>query len=1172
MRRRPSADDDANGPRTTATAAAKADDAPEKAERSAGVVMVLKEGSARAAGRPPPLKAHGRKTSREVGREQHATGEKAAVWPQTLDPAVEQSALDGRANGKETAETMAERHNLQRGRLRGPWSCSLLTLATTACSIILLATIVRSYLTLQMDPKGCAMSRMRPAFAPFSDFDTEHTRFASKYSLYLYREGGVDEDTRVKGIPVLFIPGNAGSYKQVRPIAAEAANYFQYVLRQDTAAVGNGKRPLDFFTVDFNEELSAFHGQTLLDQAEYLNEAIAYILALYHNPHRSLREPGLPDPKSVIILGHSMGGVVARTMLRMPNYQEHTINTIITLSAPHARAPISFDAEMVATYNDINTFWRQSYSTVDPRTNPLADVTLVSVAGGGLDTMIPSEYSSLTSLVPDTHGFTVFTSAIPHVWTGLDHLAIMWCDQFRKALVRAIFDVADVRRPSQTLAQSERIEALRKRLLTGMESVVEKATLEHEPITFLTLEHSSTAIMSHGERLTLRSIGASGKTQAHLMPIPAQPFIGGSKFTLLTDQALDTGASNGTFTTLLCSMFPPSSGSSGMTFAIDMDIDSFNSAGSTRLACKNAAADVSFLPASTNESVNAFDDAPPFSYLQYDVEDLHEYQFVAIVEQASEPVQGWLLAEFSSGVDSAIKISKGHHQLLLNGLRRKLPANRPMMTELKIPEVHSTLFAYKLRVNRQVCGSEKDELFAPLLRQYIQEPYESKYFVNTKGGNINVHGISPYMPPPLSGKGASEGLSLQLWTDPTCNSTVKVRLSVDIVGSAGKLVMRYRTVFASFPLLVVAVVLRKQFKVYDATGVFISFSHSMDQCIRTSLPAIVTALTFLAVALSKATQGPWARKWLGRSTTEAIDFTVNDFMLGTSDPFFWFLVPLFGLISVGICIAANYLVLTLTHLFALAHGLLRSRTIGLSSEDTRKAAAATATTSFAPSTTYQRMITTGILLLMILTIVPYQFAYIVLCLVQLSTSTKALRAALDDRSDPSYNFYNYAHSLLVLLLWILPINMPVLVVWIHNLAVHWLTPFSTHHNLLSVLPYILLVEMLSTGAMVPRLTGRIRYTTNLALFTFALYAAVYGVTYAYRLHHMVNALCAWLFLVHLSASNGNGNGNGGGPVTLVANLVGQYLPSRSSRSSRSSSSSSVSAGSAMGGRNVKKRP
>lgn len=41
------------------------------------------------------------------------------------------------------------------------------------------------------------MSYMRPSFAKLSDFDTEHTRFASKYSVYLYREGMVDEDTKV---------------------------------------------------------------------------------------------------------------------------------------------------------------------------------------------------------------------------------------------------------------------------------------------------------------------------------------------------------------------------------------------------------------------------------------------------------------------------------------------------------------------------------------------------------------------------------------------------------------------------------------------------------------------------------------------------------------------------------------------------------------------------------------------------------------------------------------------------------------------------------------------------------------------------------------------------------------------------------------------------------------
>ncbi|KAF2479566.1 PGAP1-like protein-domain-containing protein [Neohortaea acidophila] len=1063
-----------------------------------------------------------RKTAREPRRS--TNHDRRTSWPQTpaSPPALAKTPLDPLSQSKENKQNGTEQ---QRSHMRSAWRCSLLTLATSACSILLLLTIVHSFLHRQQDPKGCAMSYMSPMFTRFTDFDTEHTRFASKYSLYLYREGGVHEDNRLKGIPVLFIPGNAGSYKQMRPIAAEAAHYFHDVLRHDAAALHNGKRPLDFFTVDFHEELTAFHGQTLLDQAEYLNEAIAYILALYLNSDRSLREPGLPEPKSVIILGHSMGGVVARTMLHMPNYQLNTINTIITLSAPHARAPISFDADMVSTYHEINTFWRDSFSAISPARNPLADVTLVSVAGGGLDTMIPSEYSSITSLVPDTHGFTVFTSSIPNVWTGMDHLAIMWCDQFRKALVKALFDVVDVRRPAQTGAQPDRVAALRRRLLTGMERVVDQTALHQDPTLFLTLEHSFTTMMAHGERLQLRSIGEAGLTRAHVMPVPSQLSAEGGKFTLLTDQTLGVGNDDAPISVFLCSVSPPPSGASILTFAMNHDTEG-GGVGSTRLACKNAAADVSLLPASTNESTNAFGPAKPFSYLQYNVADLSDTQFVAVVENASEPLPGWLIAEFTTASDSTITISKGHHQILMNGLRRKLPADRPMMMEVKIPEVHATLFAYRFEIERRQC--RHSESFAPLLRQYIQEPYESKYFVNARAGNINVHGISPYMPPPLSGGGASEGLSLQFWTDPACNSTMRISIHVDVLGSAGKLVMRYRAVFAAFPVLVVAIVLRKQFKVYDTTGVFMSFSHSMDQCLRTSLPTIFTALTFLGVAFSKASKGPWTANWLNSATSStaehAIDFTTNDLLLGNSDPFFWFLVPLFGLISVGICIAVNYIALTLLHLFAIAYSLIHRWTSR--SDDPRKPA----TTNFASSTTQQRFMTIGVLLLLVSTIIPYQWAYLVLCFVQIITCTRALRTARETQSGHNSNFYNYTHAMLVVMLWILPLNMPVLIVWIHNLAVHWFSPFSTHHNLVCILPYILLVETMSMGNMVPRLTSRARYLTNTLIFGLALYAAIYGVTYAYRLHYLVNALCAWLSLIHLS----------NGPLSLAR--LSQYLP------------------------------
>jgi hypothetical protein len=80
---------------------------------------------------------------------------------------------------------------------QSPWTISLWTLFTSLAGIALLISIIYSSANLQSDPKGCRMSWMSPSFVPFTDFDTEHTRFASKYSLYLYREQGIDHGPKV---------------------------------------------------------------------------------------------------------------------------------------------------------------------------------------------------------------------------------------------------------------------------------------------------------------------------------------------------------------------------------------------------------------------------------------------------------------------------------------------------------------------------------------------------------------------------------------------------------------------------------------------------------------------------------------------------------------------------------------------------------------------------------------------------------------------------------------------------------------------------------------------------------------------------------------------------------------------------------------------------------------
>lgn len=191
--------------------------------------------------------------------------------------------------------------------------------------------------------------------------------------------------------------------------------------------------------------------------------------------------------------------------------------------------------------------------------------------------------------------------------------------------------------------------------------------------------------------------------------------------------------------------------------------------------------------------------------------------------------------------------------------------------------------------------------------------------------------------------------------------------------------------------------------------------------------------------------------------------------------------------------------------------------------------------TFAPVSFRKRFTTTIILLLLASTVIPYQFEFVVLCIVHFYTCFRSLVLAREtvssehsfsaeertsltflQKHEVNLNRYNYVHSIFILMLWILPINLPILIVWARNLAVHWLTPFTSYNNVLSILPFVLLVETLSAGKMVPRVTTSSRHVTNILLFCLALYAAVYGVTYAYRLHTIVNIFCAWLGVVHMS--------------------------------------------------------
>ena len=242
----------------------------------------------------------------------------------------------------------------------------------------------------------------------------------------------------------------------------------------------------------------------------------------------------------------------------MPNYQSNSINTIITMSAPHARPPVSFDAEIVRTYKQINDYWREAYSQKWANNNPLWHVTLISIAGRRTGHLLCHQTMPVWSPWCQIRMASRFSPRRCQMcgpgWTTKQSSG---CDQFRKVVVRSLYDIIDVNRPAQTKPRADRMRThFKKWYLTGMETVAEKTLSQKEPTTLLTLEDNSNSIIAQGERLTLRKFGQSHKPRAHLLPIPPQGSPGGKRFTLLTDQKLDKPGDSGKLEVLFCSVFP----------------------------------------------------------------------------------------------------------------------------------------------------------------------------------------------------------------------------------------------------------------------------------------------------------------------------------------------------------------------------------------------------------------------------------------------------------------------------------------------------------------------------------------------------------------------------------------------------------------------------------------
>ncbi|MBW0462937.1 hypothetical protein O181_002652 [Austropuccinia psidii MF-1] len=949
---------------------------------------------------------------------------------------------------------------------------------------------------------SCRMSWMSPSYIQLQSINSP---FNKTYSSYLYREHGWQLNHQPTGSPVLFIPGNAGSSRQVRSFGAAAATLYYQSPSQPHPSFSERLHPgLDFFTIDFNDQLSAFHGQTLIHQAEYANDVIQFILSTYQHS-RSLFNPHLPIPSSVLIIGHSMGGLVARQMLMLPNYLNGTINTIISISSPHAIPPIPLERQIEAVYDQINSFWRHSY-TFESVNHALEDLLLISISGGTSDTTIASDSSSLLSLAPDSHGLTVFTTTIPGVWSPMDHLAILWCDQLRRVLVKALLEVTDPRLSKQVRSVEDRLSLFESHLIHG--HGIEPFQNDNRNLQrFLALSPDPGPYTIHSDysslRLTSSNLTQMGSLHTHIIPIPTEHGLNAYReFTLLStlivNDRLNLLVCKGTFPTQLLS----SCQSVSRNYSSLLPRSQF------------------VLPPARELGPDDQPDPPSvLNYIRVPPSDISNYDFIAIqifnpsasstfiVELDSE----FLICEFRNLLTSVTTVTSLFFTLCTSGFSlRNFPQSPGLVSELKLPNFSSSLLAFKIILQR---GSECNRrgLFAPMMRQHNPILGESKFHPNIHSAVLYTHFSTAYTPFRKMSKKENEnrGLLLTFWVDPNAcdgqntNRSMKINLRLDWYESTRKVILRYRTSLIALPTGIIAMVLAIQLHAYQTSRQFIPFGSALSlwvkrYCLKNlCLIGVLQSIQSLVLSMLQSVSH---QSDLGFSLVYPSSL-VSDLLLGTDHLLFVLLVWLMVFVAIGWTVLMHIVLDVLLRFLIQVWITVRPASpsphqayyLGDSSQPV-----------------VNRM--TGFLIFLgTLTVLftPYQFTFIVLLIMQLIATLQALESdirmrALDHNKGANRNvWYHYDYTILLLMICLLPCCLPIVLVWLRNLTGGWYQPFPEGRNVFRIIGFLLWTRwvrqtsMLSKGERFYKKPKYIQFTQRLFNMT-GMMMMLYGIRHTYK--------------------------------------------------------------------------
>ncbi|KAJ2849407.1 GPI inositol deacylase [Coemansia brasiliensis] len=949
-----------------------------------------------------------------------------------------------------------------------------------------------SYFAGQTDRPNCAMSYSRPQYIEQTEFGRSWTRYSAKYKLFLYREGGYDVHDTANRIPVLFVPGNAGSHKQVRSIASATATAFVEMLGKSPELLDKGCIGYDFFTLGLNEELTALHGYSIVEQADFVNDAIRYILAQYPRArarHRlSSQTTEFALPESVIVIGHSMGGVVARTAFMLPNHIPGSVQALFTLSTPHNNPTASLEWHVEQIYSQVNHFWRHGFHN-----GTLNNVSLVSIAGGNLDSMINSDYTYVGHLAPPRNALSVLSSGINDVWLSQDHQSILWCAQMARKFALLLMHIMDARQPSQLVPLDQRMDIMRRQLYPAID-YKQADHIPYERITSLDnyryireVEGAVKLYPTDMRMLAENSQERRNKARGlHLLQLPYS-----------YDQIVQIIYDPWLFSDTLRDYDEPNAQVALL--------------GCNRTSNDNVQCTTLSIPTVTKLPLKRDGDDPrtpvrALHYIEYPVKEFAGFSYLGVEVPVKYGTNGFLRAVITKQPQPRIsKLGVTSTAIKVSGINGTLQIRNRV--RLDVPETPFVVLNAKIRVQRSPQAAlAATPQFAPIVRQSDEErQFESKFWYNPESVDLAIHGRGAYFSTDsLSTKPGADawtGIYMDFWTDPDFAGEIDIAVSINWYSSLNRLVKRYDMALLALSFVWACLILVYQLITWNNVGVFPSCLQAIERLIRNG---IFTAM-LAAAAISPVVQIVVARLMKNVWSDATLIKWNNLFMGVRGGGFTLFLVPMLLVVMALGFIVCQAVVLTLIcTLGAFINSWVERFTGRTELGETKQPDS---------SVPVRALLATIMFVAFVSTFVPYQFAFLVIYLAQLIAAARSLAT----------HETHGAYQLGLLLFWTssLPYCAPELLVWVRNLSVLWFEDAPADHNLMNMAGYFAL-RLLASYYMVPRLHGEwsSRMVGWMRITTYACFAIAVACAWLlctrrpYILYSVSNMASMWLAFVH----------------------------------------------------------